>query len=231
MKGMILMNLYKRKIRPPLHLLRVITFTTLLMVGCNTNRSANLNTNLNANKDANLNDILDTSKAISESNHKEENILQINPPEFQSLIDNDFIIYYVNCATQANELVAEGDNMGLFQSLTDQKYGRDAITGAQWGYHYKDYMIADGDLDTTDKMGAKWAIKEGTEYVVGETGFYYDFQLPKGRYEITCGFNDPFSARTITVVSEGDTVVDNTKILKFRLSYILTIESGKCIIM
>lgn len=38
--------------------------------------------------------------------------------------------------------------------------------------------------------------------VTDQTGFYYDFEVPKGEYEIICGFSDPFCTRKVDICVE-----------------------------
>ncbi|HCA69627.1 MAG TPA: hypothetical protein DEP17_04210 [Lachnospiraceae bacterium] len=135
-----------------------------------------------------------------------------------SLIQNDFIVYFVNCAAGKVTEADAGDIMGLYQSVTDQRYGEDSGTGMLWGYQEKSYMAADGDLNSLNKLDTKWVIKEGTDIIPEETGFYYDFSVPPGEYEVICGFYDPFSARPVSVRAEDEQVIVDQKILKYKLT-------------
>ena len=149
-----------------------------------------------------------------------QQVTKLVKPDNKTLINNDFIVYYVNCGASEVNQVSEEDSMGLFQSVTDQKYTTDKVTESSWGYIEHDYMLAEGEeeeLLSTNKKDTKWVIREGSDYVIGETGFYYDFELPEGEYEVTCGFFDPFSFRTIDIVSEGETVVEKEKLFKYKL--------------
>ncbi len=132
----------------------------------------------------------------------------------EELIDSDFLFYRVNCGGPA-----EGDtDLGFYQSAADREYGEDPVTGRSWGYRQQDYMEAQEDDQGEGITGWRWGIREGTEYDSEETGFYYDFELPSGEYEVTLGFFNPFSARAVTVDMEGSTVVEGEKILKYRLT-------------
>lgn len=145
-------------------------------------------------------------------------------------IQNDFMVYYVNCATENVSETANDDSMGLYQSVTDQSYGKDPGTGVIWGYQKKSYMEAEGDLESSDKTAAKWVIKKGTSVALFETGFYYDFSLPPGEYQVTCGFYDPFSARPISVEAEGAVIIQDQKLLKYKLTeatFTLQVSDGE----
>ena len=86
----------------------------------------------------------------------------------------------------------------MFQSVTDQPFGADQGSGREWGYLSEEYMIAQGDTESADRKAAKWGIAEDVVY--GEdTGYRYYFELPAGNYEVTCGFYDPLSPRSIVI--------------------------------
>lgn len=131
----------------------------------------------------------------------------------QEMLEADYILYSVDCANPSGE-----SPLGLYQSVADQELGADSATGKQWGYRPFDYMTA-----VEDEMGEgitryRWEILEGVEYDNEGTGFYYDFEVPAGEYEITFGFYNPFSARPITISVEGQEAVEGEKILKYQLS-------------
>ena len=107
--------------------------------------------------------------------------------------------------------------MGLFQSVTDQKLQTDAVTNRQWGYVHPEYMVAAGDITSADKLAASWEINPETKYTE-QTGFYYEFEVPAGEYEIICGFNDPFSTRRVDICVEGETLVSQEKIFKYEVT-------------
>lgn len=156
------------------------------------------------------------NEVISESELFEPELTEIELFETTTLYEHDFILYYVNCAADNIIETEESHNPGLYQSIADKEYGRDDVTGMVWGYQKKEYMIP--EYDSKNVNDSKWTIAEGIEYVPEETGFYYDFSLPEGEYEITVGFFNPFSARTIDVDAEGMNEISGQKILKYNLT-------------
>lgn len=46
---------------------------------------------------------------------------------------DDSIVYFVDCGDYTPDTVCEGDQLGTHNSVTDQAYGADAVTGYQWG--------------------------------------------------------------------------------------------------
>ena len=141
----------------------------------------------------------------------------------QQLFANVFTLYYVNCATENVTGLSEGDYLGLFQSVTDQRLQADRITNRRWGYIHPDYMVAAGDTASADKLAASWEINPETEYTE-RTGFYYEFEVPSGEYEIICGFNDPFNTRKVDVCVEDQVVISQEKIFKYEVTELTCIQ-------
>lgn len=131
----------------------------------------------------------------------------------QEKLEKDFKLYCVNCGSGGEEKF-----LGLYQSLDDQVYGTDQKTEKNWGYHEQEYMMAIEDDSGEELTRFRWEIKDDVVYDGEETGFYYDFELPNGIYDITMGFYNPFSARKISVIAEDNLVIDAKKILKYKLT-------------
>lgn len=131
--------------------------------------------------------------------------------EEKELIEYDYCLYRVDCG---NEKTTE--KLGMLQSEGDREYGPDAVSGQSWGY------IDKGDFQSVkDKFGEgiceyKWELKEGIEYDDETTGFYYSFEVPKGEYEVTLGFYDPFSARKVSATIDDELLLEDFKILKYQ---------------
>ncbi len=131
----------------------------------------------------------------------------------EELMSVDYLLYRVNCAG------AQADGvLGLYQTAADQPFGEDGGTGKQWGYRDADYMVAVEDDTGEDLTRYRWEIREDAEYDTEQTGFYYDFEVPDGVYEVTLGFYNPFNARKVTAEAEGELVMDAQKILKYKLT-------------
>lgn len=154
-----------------------------------------------------------STPAKESSVHSGKDLSQIaSLPQKDSLVANDFLLYFVNCASTASSSL---DGFGLFQSVPDQEFQTDKGSGRDWGYLPKEYMEAQGDVGGENRKAAKWGIAEDAVYTE-DTGYQYYFELPVGNYEVTCGFYDPFSPRTIDIRAEGVEVVSGQKILKFK---------------
>lgn len=147
----------------------------------------------------------------------------------KALCDNDFLLYYVNCGTLRADETGEGELLGLYQSVTDRELGKDSVTGREWGYYNTEYFENEYELADSDKLASKWVIKNGIEYDNQKTGIYYKFYLPRGEYEVICGFNNPFNARTVDITAEDVMQVSEFKILKYRCkeaAFTVSVEDG-----
>lgn len=154
-----------------------------------------------------------TIKAISTTGEvpEEKSFWEIHKVE--ELVGNDFLLYLADCGNKEGAF-----ETGLYQSVADQPFGEDPKTGKNWGYADNSYLTA-----TADKMGAeitsyKWEIAEGTEYDAETTGFYYDFEVPTGEYEVVLGFYNPFNVKKIDVSVEGEVLLEQEKALKYELT-------------
>ena len=137
--------------------------------------------------------------------------------DIETLFEKDFILYNINCGSNNKMSSGSAEPLGLYHSKWDQVYGKDILTGMKWGYKEATYMVKEGELESEDKLDSKWSIKEGIDYQSEETGFLYNFEVPKGSYIVSCGFYNPFSARTIDIVAEDSKVVEREKLLKYKL--------------
>jgi hypothetical protein len=119
----------------------------------------------------------------------------------QELKDNDYILYFVNAGDSTPATVEGSDKLGLYASLTEQVYGVDAVTSKRWG------LVT----TTTGTSGAGAATKEGSlRYYNGtqvrDKGIEYKFELPAGDYDVTFGFQNPWSGRSVNLLLEGQNV-------------------------
>lgn len=120
------------------------------------------------------------------------------------------IAYFVDCGDHDTTTLTGKDKLGYYNSLTEQLYGVDSVTGAEWG-------IID---DPTDKYnGASkssgvytantWCGEFNTADGQDKTSSYrytknqyendiarhldYGFTLPNGKYSVELAFSDPWS--------------------------------------
>lgn len=108
------------------------------------------------------------------------------------------ILYFVNAGDPTPSTVEAGDQLGLYGSVTDQEYGLDPVTGKTWGLQ----------TETTAVHVSDESVKSGSlRYYTGsqhsEKGIAYDFELPEGEYDVTFGFFNPWSGRSVNLIAEN----------------------------
>lgn len=140
----------------------------------------------------------------------EKTFWQIHTEE--EMIAADYLLYNVDCGNPNADTI-----FGVYQSKADQELTIDAATGKKWGYVSKDYMEALPDKYGEGLSDYRWEIKEGVDYDSNETGFYYEFEVPNGEYEVVLGFHNPFNARYVSAEFEGQLLVDHKQIFKYKL--------------
>ena len=124
------------------------------------------------------------------------------------LEENDYILYFANCGTSNNGEVSEGDKIGLYQSNVDQAYGEDNITGYKWGYNESTNPTAATGSGSNKEASIRYLPNNISNWEIGKTGIYYDFELEEGTYEVTVGFKNPWSYRKVDVTLENTMVTE-----------------------
>lgn len=125
------------------------------------------------------------------------------------IINNEYLLYLVNCGTPDSSIVPEGSSLGLYQSNVWQEYGEDSKTGLSWGYAADtEYSkIVSGGSNAASLTDNYIYTSESVKREDGKTGFTFTFELPEresDRYEVTVGMQNPWSGRNITVNLEGE---------------------------
>lgn len=90
--------------------------------------------------------------------------------------DDESIVYFVDCGDYTPDTVCEGDQLGTHNSVTDQAYGADPVTGYQWGIVdvEEEYPAQPGAPDPNRKNGTPpsnggvytantWALEEAVK--------------------------------------------------------------------
>ncbi|OMF29786.1 hypothetical protein BK133_17465 [Paenibacillus sp. FSL H8-0548] len=112
------------------------------------------------------------------------------------------VYYYVDAGAQ---IIQDGVLIGIKQSLADQPFGKDSVTGFSWGY------IADDDLTwaKSDETDPYLSIRQYDGDEMGK-GLAYHFEVPEGKYKIEFGFDDPWdhSGRIMDILIEHELVLE-----------------------
>jgi hypothetical protein len=116
------------------------------------------------------------------------------------------VLYYVDAGDGSVRQLEDGESLGTLQSLEEQPYGPDALTGASWGYEADDGST----WAHTAPTDAYESIRQYDGNANGK-GLAYRFELPNGAYKVTVGFFDPWQAgdRSMELTINGETMLSN----------------------
>lgn len=123
--------------------------------------------------------------------------------------DSD-IAYFVDCGDHDNTTLTGRDKLGYYNSLTEQLYGVDSVTGAEWGliddptdryngssksgglYTANTWCNEANTADGLDKGASFRYTKNQYENNIARH-LDYGFTLPNGKYSVEMSFSDPWS--------------------------------------
>ena len=127
------------------------------------------------------------------------------------------IVYFVDCGDYSVDTVSDGDQLGTHNSVTDQVYGEDPVTGYKWGIDdsisdpltngaaMKDGVIIGVSTDWTwpyesnpangdvPKTSSNRYTKNQFEKGIETRRMDYKFEVENGKYEVTICCTDPWS--------------------------------------
>ncbi len=137
------------------------------------------------------------------------------------------LAYFVDCGDFDTSTLSEGDKFGIYNTVTDQPYGKDPGTGKTWGIvdsiseplkngtsnsapkaAYTDntwpneWMTGDGVEKTQSSRYTKNQFENGMPRVLD-----YSFELPNGTYTVELFFADPWGVSTAPTAAFEETVV------------------------
>ncbi|MEE0419151.1 MAG: InlB B-repeat-containing protein [Lachnospiraceae bacterium] len=117
------------------------------------------------------------------------------------------LAYFVDAGDQNPTTINDGEMYGVYNSVTDQEYGEDAVTGKTWGVNSQ--TDRDAMRDYQDGMDKKLS------YRCGSTGYNvsYRFELPAGTYDLEIGIPHYFAEWGQRVVNVTAKEGENTKTL------------------
>lgn len=116
------------------------------------------------------------------------------------------VLYYADSGSK--QLVRLGNNMGTCQSVEDQCFGIDAVTGKQWGY------TVDGSEWLSGNPMPENSVLVANTKDIGKLvgyGIHYKFEVPDGSFIVEITFYDEWNVanRLTDVVIEGDKVLSS----------------------
>ncbi len=136
------------------------------------------------------------------------------------------LAYFVDCGDFDTTTLSEGDRFGIYNTVTDQPYGKDPGTGKKWGIvdsiseplkngtsssapkaAYTDntwpneWMTGDGVDKTQSSRYTKNQFENGMPRVLD-----YSFELPNGTYTVELFFADPWGVSAAPTAAFEETV-------------------------
>lgn len=117
----------------------------------------------------------------------------------EELKNNDYILYFVNAGDSSPATVEGTDKFGLLSSVTEQVYGVDPVSGKYWGLN-NPTQSKTSVSDSSSKSGSL-RYYSGTQ--VRDKALKYSFELPEGDYDVTFGYKNPWSGRSVNMIAEG----------------------------
>ena len=122
---------------------------------------------------------------------------------------DDSIAYFVDCGDHDTSTLTGRDKLGAYNSVTEQLYGPDEVTGAYWGliddptdqyngssrssgiYTANTWCDEANPTDGKDKSVSFRYTKNQYEHNI-DRHLDYEFELPQGSYTIEMSFRDPW---------------------------------------
>lgn len=116
------------------------------------------------------------------------------------------VLYYADSGNTG--LVYLEDQMGIYQSTEDQKYGVDPVTGKTWGY------TVDGSEWLSGNPMAENSVLVANIKDIGKLvgyGIHYKFEVPEGSFTVEITFYDEWNVeeRYADVLMEGEKVLSS----------------------
>ncbi len=139
-------------------------------------------------------------------------------PDYQ--IDSS-IAYFVDCGDHNTRTASNGDKYGYYNSLTEQLYGPDQVTGMKWGLVDDPSDQYGGSKNSKGLYTANtWCDERNTQDGRAKTASFrytknqyennidrhldYRFDLPNGKYSVEMCFSNPWSCSTSPTVYQVD---------------------------
>ena len=118
-------------------------------------------------------------------------------------LENEDVYYFVNAGTNKVHCLDSDEQLGTSNSVLDQVYGKDSLTGKSWGY-------VDNPIFTNVGTN-RFDTVRGDEQNTPGKGIEYKFELDPGTYTVTVGMLDPWAngGRKQDIKIQGTTVDEN----------------------
>lgn len=109
------------------------------------------------------------------------------------------LIYHVDLGNTTDSIDNSVDTLGSYQSVFDQAYGLDTLSGKTWGYQTDGWGIL--------ASGNKWSTMREANYQANPEGQIYDLEVEPGDYVIQIGWYENWGSRTQNVSVNGEEMI------------------------
>ncbi len=164
---------------------------------------------------------------------------------------DETVAYFVNCGDHDVTTVTGGDKFGIYNSLTEQLYGYDKVTGRKWGliddpedqyggaansdaiYTANTWAYEFNTEDDQPKEQTNRYTKNQFESGIKERYLDYAFELPNGTYEVEIGFADPWGCSNHPNVyanygkADQQTLAESFEVADSPLKAAVTVSDGE----
>lgn len=154
------------------------------------------------------------------------------------------LAYFVDCGDWDPTTLSDGDVLGKYNSVTEQVYGADPVTGKMWGiWDDSDPGTAGSKAphglstnstwaneqvsgDGIDKSASNRYTKNQFENGV-DRNLHYKFELEDGIYTVVLYFSDPWScSKEPTITANGEVVAEEVAIAQ-PVQFPVTVSGGE----
>lgn len=142
---------------------------------------------------------------------------------------NSNLVYYVNCGDSTPYVLEDNEEFGSNNSIEDQEYGVDKVTGYKWGYTADENLVWSQDIQSTEN--SNYGCERQYDGKKEQGGLNYKFELENGNYKVTMGFYDPWNHddRLEDILINNNLVEENicpSKIKDIPQTYETSVEDG-----
>jgi ELWxxDGT repeat protein len=131
--------------------------------------------------------------------HLEIDTLTIGARAVLEPVFRNELIYHIDLGNETDSIDRSVDALGANQSVFDQAYGLDTLSGKTWGYKTGGW----GWLGT----GNKWNTMREANYQANPEGQFYDLEVEPGDYVVQIGWYENWGTRTQKVTANGVDVI------------------------
>lgn len=174
------------------------------------------------------------------------NFVYTQSRSFNANVQDPSIAYFVDCGDYDVYTVSAGDKLGVYNSVTEQVYGADPITGKMWGIvdnQANDIAgTAEYGIGTNSTWAYEYSTPDGSDKTVTNRytknqvesnvarNLHYKFELEDGTYVVKMYFADPWNVSANPNVSANGTSKITNGAIGQELSFNITVTNGELVL-